>query len=107
MRDAHNANQCFGPDLANLRGKTTRTKPEHIRVDYVKIPQDFVKIHKYVTLVADIIFVNGMLFLATSLRGIRLVKIECLASQTAKCLAITLEKVKRVYGTAGFIVQLL
>ncbi len=28
VRDIDNANQIFGPDLANLRGKATRTKPE-------------------------------------------------------------------------------
>jgi hypothetical protein len=27
-----------------------RTKPEHIRIEYVQIPLDFVKLHKYVTL---------------------------------------------------------
>ncbi len=59
VQDVHNANRIFGLDLANLRGKTTRTKPEHVRVDYVKIPWDFIKMHKYVTLVADALFVNG------------------------------------------------
>ena len=28
VRDIDNPNQVFGPDLANLRGKITRTKPE-------------------------------------------------------------------------------
>jgi hypothetical protein len=28
VRDIQNAHQIFGPDLANLRGKTTRTKPD-------------------------------------------------------------------------------
>jgi hypothetical protein len=28
VRHIQNANQIYGPDLANLRGKTTRTKPE-------------------------------------------------------------------------------
>jgi hypothetical protein len=46
VQDVHNANQIFGPDLANLKGKTTRTKPEHVRVDYVKIPRDFNEMHK-------------------------------------------------------------
>ena len=45
----------FGPDLANLRGKMTRTKPERVRVEYVQIPRDFVQLHKYVMLVADVI----------------------------------------------------
>jgi hypothetical protein len=30
VRDIDNANQIFGPDVANLRGKMTRTKPERI-----------------------------------------------------------------------------
>jgi hypothetical protein len=74
VQDVHNANQIFGPDLANLRGKTTRTKPEHVRVDYVKISRDFIKMHKYVTLVADVLFVNGLPFLITSSRGISLIR---------------------------------
>jgi hypothetical protein len=75
VRDIHNANWNFGLDLANLRGKTTRTKPEHVRVDYVKIPQEFFKMHKYVMIMADVMFVNGLPFLVTSLRGISLVTI--------------------------------
>jgi hypothetical protein len=105
VQDVHNANRIFGLDLANLRGKTTRTKLEHIRVDYEKIPWDFIKMHKYVTLVADLLFVNGLPFLVTSSRGISLIMIELLPLQTAKRLALTLEQVIRVYGVAGFIVQ--
>jgi hypothetical protein len=106
MRDVDNANRIFGPDLANLRGKTTRTKPERIRVEYVQIPWDFVQMHKYVTLVADVMFVNGLPFLVTSSRGLSLVMIEHLPSRTAKRLAQTLERVFRIYATAGFVVQM-
>jgi hypothetical protein len=91
VQDVHNANRIFGPDLANLRGKTTRTKLEHVRVDYVEIPRDLVDMHKYVTLVADAMFFNGLPFLVTSSRGISLVTIEYLPSRTAKHLALTLE----------------
>jgi hypothetical protein len=105
VQDVHNATQCFGHNLANLRGKTTRTRSEHIRVDYVEIPWDFVGMHKYVTLVADIMYVNGLLFLVASSRGMSLVTIKFLPSRTAKHLALTLEKVIQVYRRAGFIVQ--
>jgi hypothetical protein len=105
VQDVHNANQIFGLDLANLRGKTTRTKPEHVRVDYEEIPRDFIEMHKYVTLVADMLFVNGLPFLVTSLRGISLITEEFLPLRTAKLLALTLEQVIRVYRVAGFIVQ--
>jgi hypothetical protein len=105
VHDVQNANQNFGPDLANLRGKMTRSKPEHVRVDYVKIPWDFVEMHKYVTIVADVMFVNGLPFLVTSSGGISLITIEFLPSKTAKCLAGSVERVVRIHGKAGFIVQ--
>jgi hypothetical protein len=105
VRNIQNANQIFGPDLANLRGKMTRTKPEHVRADYVKIPRDFMELHKYMTIVADVMFVNGLPFLVTSLRGISLVMIKFLPSRTAKPLANSMERVIRIYGRAGFIVQ--
>ena len=38
VRDVDNANRIFGPDLANLRGKTTRTKPDRVRVNTSKSP---------------------------------------------------------------------
>ncbi len=91
VRNVENANQIFGPNLANLRGKTTRAKPDHVRVEYARILKDFIQLHKYVTLVADVMFVNGLPFLVTSSRGISLVTIEHLLSRTAKRLVHTLE----------------
>jgi hypothetical protein len=70
VQDVNNAHHIYGQDLANIRGKTTRRKPEHVQVDYVQIPRDFVKMHKYVTLAADVMFVNGLPFLITLSRGI-------------------------------------
>jgi hypothetical protein len=94
----------FGPDLANLWGKTTRTKPERMRVKIVQTPPDYVQLHKFVTLVADVMFMNGLPFLVTSSRGLSLVIIEYLPSRTTKCLVHTLQRVFRIYGTAGFTV---
>ncbi len=38
VQDINNANCIFSPDLTNLRGKMTRTKPECLRVEIVQIP---------------------------------------------------------------------
>jgi hypothetical protein len=69
VQDVNNAHHIYGRDLANIRGKTTRRKPQHVQIDYVQIPWDFVKMHKYVTLAADVMFVNGLPFLVTLSRG--------------------------------------
>ncbi len=105
VHEVDNANQIFGPDLANLRGKATRTKPERVQVEYVQIPWDCVQLHKYITLVADVMFVNGLPFLVTFLQGLSLVTIEHLQSRTAKHLVHALERVFRIYATAGFVIQ--
>jgi hypothetical protein len=76
LRDVDNANRIFGPDVANLRGKVTTTELGCVQVKYVQIPWDFVQLHKYVTLVADVMFVNGLPSLVTSSQGLSLVTIE-------------------------------
>ncbi len=106
VQDVNNAHHIYGRDLANIRGKTTRRKHEHVQIDYVQIPRDFVKMHKYVTLAADVMIVNGLPFLVTSSRGISLVTIEYLPSRTAKRLVHTLRRVFRIYRTCGYVIQI-
>ena len=105
VHDIKNANRIFGPDLANLRGKTTRTKPERVRVEYVNVPRDLVDMHKYISIVADVMFVNGLPFMVTSLRGISLINIEFLPSRMIPSLVSSLQRVVAMYAKGGFIVQ--
>ena len=49
-----------GTELETIRGETVRNKP--IRVDteeYTKITEYFYKLHKFMTLISDIIFIIG------------------------------------------------
>ncbi len=74
-------------------------------MDYVEIPRDHIDMH--MTLVAKVMFVNGLPILVTFSRGISLVTIEYLPSRTAKRLALTLERVLKVYTRGGFVVQMM
>ncbi len=76
-----------------------------MRVKIVQIPWDFVQLHKYVTLVADVMFVNSLPFLVTSSRGLSVVTIEYLPSRMAKRLVHTLQRLFRIYGTVRSVVQ--
>ena len=105
VHDVHNANQIFGPDLANLRGKTVRRSPEHVAIDYVEIPRDFLDRYRDVTLTADVMFVNGLPFLITSSRGINLVTIEFATTRTAANLCKLLNRVVTIYAAAGLKIQ--
>ncbi len=62
-------------------------------------------LHCFVTLVADVMFANGIPFLMTLSRNIRLITAEFLPSQTTAQLSSSLTKVK-LYAQGGFAVCL-
>ena len=96
--DIKNAHPIFGPDLANIRGKTFRRNLEHVKTDYVKIPQD-----KNVTLVADVMFVNSIPFLVLVSRNINLIAIEHAPThRSASKLGYLPQRVINVYARTGF-----
>ena len=51
-------------------------------MDYVAVPKDFIKLHKVVTILADLIFVNGAPFLITMTRGIKFVTVQQIPTRT-------------------------
>ena len=107
LADLHNANFVFGPKArANLRGGTTREKPDKVEVGKVEIPMDFYKLHRFVTLSADVMFCNGLPFMTTVSHDIDFMTAEFLARRTAEHLSKTLTKVLQLYGKNGFVVRL-
>ena len=69
MNSETNACKIFGPNLADVREKTVRRKSERVKMDYVAIPKYFYSLNRYVTLTADMMFVNDNSFLVTSVNG--------------------------------------
>ena len=57
------------------------------------IPGDFYKMHKMVTLTADVMFVSGIPFLVTFSRNIKFRTAGCVPRRTAKLLAKSIKKV--------------
>ena len=57
------ARAIFAPNCPGLRGKTVRVKPERVEIDVVAIPRDFYELNKFVTLVGDVVFVDGLPFI--------------------------------------------
>ena len=53
-------------------------------MDYVAVTNDFIKLHKFVTLVADVMFVNGATFLINVSHGIKFVMVKHITILTAK-----------------------
>ena len=55
----------LGPKISGIRGKTLQHKPYRLVMYYVAMPRYFLKVHKFVTLVADVMFVIGAPLLIT------------------------------------------
>jgi hypothetical protein len=100
-----NAHKIFGPDLANIRGKKVCRQPEHVSMEIVNIPQQILENQSNVTLSADIMFVNGVLFLVLLSRNINLTTIEYVPHCTASKLGLLLHRIITIYARAGFTIQ--
>ena len=66
---------------------------------------DFINLHKFVTLVADVIFVNDVKFLITVSHDIKFVMIEHIPTRTAKQLTKSLNWVMKIYSRNVMIEQ--
>ena len=92
-----NASCMFGPNVAALEGKTARRPSPRVYTDEgVTIPDNFYRLHHFVTLVAGIFFVNGVALLMTQSRNIRSHTVEQLPLRTASALADSLNKIVKI-----------
>ena len=73
VADISNSNVIFAPNCPRIREATTRdTKVLRMKEQRVGIPRDFYKLHKMVTITADVMFVSGVPFLVTFSRKIKI-----------------------------------
>ena len=98
--DITNAHAIFGTNCYILKGATVRQKPDRVDPEYTQIPRDSYELHKFVTLAADVTFVNDVKCLVTLSRDIRLFTTEFLPSCTAKQLSGSLNNIVKFYSRA-------
>ena len=79
--------------------------PTRVEIDVVGIARDFYALHKFVTLVGDVMFVDGLPFMSTRSREIRFGTVELLPSCTAPQLGSSLMKIVKLYAMRGFVVR--
>ena len=102
MQDVEVAHETWGKDVNNLKGKTTRKKPMPVAKDFVKIPREMQKLHKFVYLTADIFFVNKIAFMITLSRKIWFTTVEHLAHRKSQDIFRAFKIVFKIYLQRGF-----
>jgi hypothetical protein len=59
LEDIKITESIFGPDIGNLKGKTTRGKPSPVVSDYIEIPPELIQAQQDVVLCMDTMYING------------------------------------------------
>ena len=92
VTDVSNAHVIFGPDLPGVKGKTVCISPHREDMEYLEIPCNYCALQKFITLTTDVMFVNGVPFLTTLSRKVKLVTAEYLPTWMAMQLGSSLTK---------------
>jgi Zinc knuckle len=105
--DARRALLIYGPDIAVLKGKTTRSSPAPRAPTFeaVPIPAPVLAHHRNVTLCADFFFVQGICFLHTISRDIGFRTVKYVPDRTHKTILRELAATVALYHTRGFAVR--
>ena len=74
--DFTKAGAMFGTNLSGTRDKKLRQEMDIMVTDYIAVTRNLLKLHKFATLVADVMFMNNLEFLITISCGIKYGTIE-------------------------------
>jgi hypothetical protein len=95
-QDVEIAEKIFGPDVSELKGKSTRRKPKIVKYDVIAVPREL-KQH-LLELAIDIMFICSIPMLTTIDRTIKFQSLVILNSRKAPDLYEGLDDVLRLYS---------
>ena len=107
IQDIEAAEKIYGPDIAALKGKTTRKQPMRVNTEIIAVPESIKRMHHNVILGGDIFFANGHPFLVTFSNNIKLTTSEPMANRSVSTIMAGLKKVINLYNSRGFNVQMM
>jgi hypothetical protein len=106
VADIDIALEIWGPDIAALKGKTSRSKPPIVAPDFVKVPKDILSAHRDVCLAADIFFLNKIPFFLTISRNICFTTVTHLKDRKRETIFKAYKAVHSIYLQRGFKITL-
>eukprot|EP00978_Attheya_sp_CCMP212_P034752 scaffold147344_cov30-Attheya_sp.AAC.1 len=102
IEDVKLAENIFGPDVATLKGKTTRRKQIPVVEDMISVPRELVQAQQHVTLAMDGMTVNSLKFLATISKNIYYRTAHFVPKQTSEFYTHVVNSLVVVYNQGGF-----
>ena len=71
IQDCEIATSIYGPDVASLKGKLTRRKPDPVNQTLIEMPEQFMERQGDVTLAIDTMFIAGDAYLTSYARNLK------------------------------------
>ena len=96
------AEQIYGPNLGNLKGKTTQRNPPTVDQIMQQCPDTIIEQYGKIMLSADVMHVNGIPFFVTRSRHIHFGTMDVLPSLQATDIGAALRRVVNIYARGGF-----
>jgi hypothetical protein len=107
VQDVEVAISIWGKNIEKLKGATTRSKSVPVKLDYIKVPKELLKLHREVFLTADIFFVNKIPFFLTLSRKICFTAVNHLANRTVPHIFKAFKEIYQYYLQRGFRITVL
>jgi hypothetical protein len=101
------AEKIWGPNIAALKSKATRSTPKPVTTNYLQVPRDISDLHKEVYLTTDIFFVNQVSFLLTYSRHLRFTTVTHLSDRKIQTIVYAYGEVHQLYYGRGFYITTL
>ena len=95
----------WGPDVASMKGKTTRTKPNRVRENIVALPAEILEKNKIVHLPLDIFFIGSLAFCISLSRDILLTTIQYLTNRKKETRLTCIKMICQLYYRRDFQVR--
>jgi hypothetical protein len=101
-KDVNLAVKAFGPDVGDIKGKTTRSRPTPVSNNIIEIPDKLLEVQKDVILSLDGMTVNSLKFLTTISHEIFYRTAQYVQTNTAKVYETPLDEIMRIYKRGQF-----
>ena len=102
IEDIHNANTIYKCNVPTLKGKIVRKQLKRIQAEYIEVPERLKEIILNLEVAADVMFVNGIPFWVSVLRGFNFTMVEYVIQRLKTVLANSIGKIFQIYKNNGY-----